>query len=139
MIPPDKLTATLKGTLPGLLGVEFVAVEERRLVARLALRPELLAPNGFLHGATVVGLADTVCGCGAFLTRPEGAESFTTIEFKANFLATARDGELECEAALVHGGRTTQVWDATVRHVETGRVIALFRCTQMLLYPRRKD
>jgi 1,4-dihydroxy-2-naphthoyl-CoA hydrolase len=36
----------------------------------------------------------------------------------------------------VHGGRTTQIWDAEATRAETGKTVALFRCTQMVLYPR---
>ncbi len=122
------------GNLPGLIGIEILEAEEGRLASRLELREELMAPNGYLHAATVVALADTSCGYGTFVSLPEGAEGFTTIELKSNFLGTRRAGAIECEAKLVHGGRTTQVWDATV----TGgaKPLALFRCTQMILYPR---
>jgi 1,4-dihydroxy-2-naphthoyl-CoA hydrolase len=68
--------------------------------------------------------------------RPDGATGFTTIELKSNFLGTALEGVIRCEATLVHGGRTTQVWDATVMSVSTGRTLALFRCTQLMLYPK---
>jgi 1,4-dihydroxy-2-naphthoyl-CoA hydrolase len=64
---------------------------------------------------------------------PAGATGFTTIELKTNFLGTALAGTLLCEAKRVHGGRTTQVWDATVTD-ESGKTLALFRCTQLLLY-----
>jgi 1,4-dihydroxy-2-naphthoyl-CoA hydrolase len=104
-----------------------------RAEARLEIRDELLAPNGYLHAATVVALADTVSGYGCVASLPEGATGFTTIELKANFLGTATEGTLRCEAVLVHGGRTTQVWDATVTH-DAGKRVALFRCTQLLLY-----
>ena len=67
---------------------------------------------------------------------PDGAESFTTIELKTNFLATATSGTLQAVARAAHGGRNTQVWDATVTGVATGRTLALFRCTQMVLYPK---
>lgn len=125
--------------MPGLIGVEILAAEEGRISSRIKLREELLAPNGYLHAATVVTLADTSCGYGCFITLPEGAEGFTTIELKSNFLGTARKGAIECEAKLSHGGRTTQVWDATVTEAGSeagGKTIALFRCTQMILYPR---
>ena len=122
------------GTLPGLIGIEVLEAEEGRLASRLELREELMAPNGYLHAATVVALADTSCGYGTFVNLPEGAEGFTTIELKSNFLGTKRAGTIECEARLVHGGRTTQVWDATV--TGDGRLLSLFRCTQMILYPR---
>src|SRR5919201_1575439 len=56
-----------------------------------------------------------------------------TIELKTNFLGTATEGALRCDARLVHGGSRTQVWDATVRREQDERVIALFRCTQFIL------
>ena len=100
------------------------------------VRPDLLAPNGFLHAATIVALADTACGYGCIAHMPDGAQNFTTIELKANFLSTARDGTLACAARPVHLGNSTQVWDATVSRKGDGRSIALFRCTQMVLWPK---
>ena len=125
-----------QGYLPGLIGIEFRDVARGRVTSRLALRTEHLAPNGYLHAATVVALADTSCGYGTIASLPDGASAFTTIELKSNFLGTALEGAIACEATLVHGGRTTQVWDASVTDEATARVIALFRCTQMLFYPR---
>jgi uncharacterized protein (TIGR00369 family) len=121
--------------LPGLLGIQIDEVEHGRVRMRLPLRSELLAPNGYLHAGTVVALADSSCGYGCIASLPPEATGFTTIELKTNFLATALDGTLACESKLVHGGRTTQVWDATVTD-EAGKTLALFRCTQLLLYPR---
>jgi uncharacterized protein (TIGR00369 family) len=120
--------------LPGLLGIEIDEIEEGRVRMRLPLRQELLAPNGYLHAGTVVTLADSACGYGCIASLPKGAIGFTTIELKTNFLGTALEGTLSCESRLVHGGRTTQVWDATVKD-EAGKTLALFRCTQLLLYP----
>ncbi len=125
-----------KGKLPGLLGIEIVEVEAKQVTARLTLRPEHLAPNGYLHAAAVVALADTACGYGTIANLPEGGTGFTTIELKTNFIGTALEGAIRCNARLVHGGRTTQVWDAEVCDERTGKVMALFRCTQMILYPK---
>ena len=83
--------------------------------------------------SVLVALADTACGYGSILSLPDDATGFTTIELKTNFLGTAVEGMLACESTLVHGGRTTQVWDATVTN-EAGKKLALFRCTQLLLY-----
>ena len=115
-----------------MLGIEFVALGPGHAELRLPLRDELLAPNGYLHAGTVVALADTACGYGCTASLPPGGSGFTTIELKTNFLGTAREGTLECVATLVHGGRTTQVWDATIR--SGGKTIAVFRCTQLVLY-----
>ncbi len=97
-----------------------------------------MAPNGFLHAGSVVALADTTAGYGCVLNLPEGASGFTTIELKSNHLGTARDGTVECVAKPVHLGKTTQVWDAVVSHRESGKTIALFRCTQMVLYAKKE-
>jgi len=123
-----------RGRLPGLLGVEIDEIEEGHVRMHLPLRPELLAPNGYLHAGTVVALADSACGYGCIASLPEGATGFTTIELKTNFLATALEGMLHAESRRVHCGRTTQIWDATVTR-EDGKIVALFRCTQLLLYP----
>jgi uncharacterized protein (TIGR00369 family) len=128
--------ASARDYLPGLLGIEILEIGPGRVASRLAIRPDHLAQNGYLHAATVVALADTACGYGCVASLPEGATGFTTIELKANYLGTVREGAIACEARLAHGGRSTQVWDARVTDEGTGKAIALFRCTQMLLYPR---
>ncbi|MCP2013066.1 uncharacterized protein (TIGR00369 family) [Deinococcus sp. HSC-46F16] len=136
MLPTlDDLNAFGEGRLPGLMGIRFTHAERGLLRSELRVRPELLAPNGFLHAASVIALADTTCGYGTRMLLPEGASNFTTIELKSNHLSTAREGVVTCEARAVHAGRTTQVWDAEVRGPE-GRVMALFRCTQAVLYPK---
>jgi 1,4-dihydroxy-2-naphthoyl-CoA hydrolase len=119
--------------LPALLGIKVVDVGQGFLRAELDVRKALFAPNGFLHAGTVVTLADTACGYGCSAHLPAGAKGFTTIELKSNHLGTAREGAIEVEAKAAHLGRTTHVWDAEVRHKDTGKTIALFRCTQMIL------
>lgn len=121
--------------LPGYLGLNITHIDDTQVRAELPVRRELMAPNGFLHAGSVVTLADTSAGCGCFANLPQGASGFTTIELKSNHLGTARDGTIDCVATIVHRGKTTQVWDAVVTHRESGKTIALFRCTQMLLYP----
>ncbi len=123
-------------SLPGLLGLEFGETKHGLVRGRMVVKPHHMAPNGFLHAASVIALADSACGRGAMVSRPEGAIGFTTIELKTNFLGTAKDGSIEVEARLMHGGRLTQVWDAEVRREGDAKAIALFRCTQMLLYPK---
>jgi 1,4-dihydroxy-2-naphthoyl-CoA hydrolase len=118
--------------LPGLLGIEFDGAEEGIVRAHIDLEQKHFAPNGYVHAAAVVALADTAAGYGCLLTLPEGGTGFTTIELKTNFLRSAREGTITCEARLVHGGRTTQLWDATVSDPD-GRPMALFRCTQLVL------
>jgi 1,4-dihydroxy-2-naphthoyl-CoA hydrolase len=122
--------------LPGHLGIVITGVEGGEVRAEMPVRTEVMAPNGFPHAGSIVTLADTCAGYGCLRSLPEGASGFTTVELKSNHLGTARDGVVLCVAHAVHSGRTTQVWDATVTHRESGKTLALFRCTQMLLYPK---
>lgn len=134
----DRLAAlnlAAREALPGLLGVEVLEADGPTVRATMEVHAGLMAPNGYLHAASVVALADTACGYGCWLGLPEDGPGFTTIELKANFLGTAQEGILVCNATRVHGGRTTEVWDAEVLD-PAGRRIALFRCTQMILQKR---
>jgi len=121
------------GRLPAHLGVVITEVGERQILAALPITSHTMASNGFLHAGSLVTLADTTCGYGCIANLPTGAGGFTTIELKSNHLSTARDGTVDCVATAAHLGKSTQVWDAVITHRETGRTLALFRCTQMIL------
>ena len=124
------------GKLPGHLGIVVTHVDKSAVAAELAINDSLMAPNGFLHAGTVVALADTCAGYGCIVNLPPGASGFTTIELKSNHLGTALEGTIICNAKPVHLGKTTQVWDAVVSHKKSGKTIALFRCTQLILYAK---
>ena len=135
MLTPDHFNQRGADHLPGYLGIVITHVGKLEVRSELPVRRELMAPNGFLHAGTVLTLADTTCGFGCLANLPEGATNFTTVELKSNFLRTATEGAIRCVGTLVHGGRTTQVWDATVFNPQQ-QPMALFRCTQMILYSK---
>lgn len=122
--------------LPGFLGLEMVELKEGSLKSRMPVQKIHFAPNNFLHAASIVALADTTCGYATVAHLPKGASSFTTIELKSNHLGTVKDGSIACHATAQHLGRNTQVWDAVVVAEGSGKKIALFRCTQMILWPK---
>jgi 1,4-dihydroxy-2-naphthoyl-CoA hydrolase len=133
---PESFNSRGAGHLPGLVGLTILSVRPEGLESRVEVRRELMAPNGFLHAASVIALADTSCGYACAANLPQGASGFTTIELKANFLGTTREGAIFCRATPAHLGRTTQVWDAVVIIEGTSKKIAMFRCTQMVLWPK---
>ena len=122
------------GKLPGHLGIVITHADGPEIRAEIAIAERHMAPNGYLHAGTVVTLADTCAGYGCVVNLPPGATGFTTIELKSNHLGTAKEGTIVGTAKPVHLGKTTQVWDTIVTHRESGKTIALFRCTQMILY-----
>jgi 1,4-dihydroxy-2-naphthoyl-CoA hydrolase len=133
MITSDDFNRGGAAHLPGLLGIEITEVSAAGVRARMPVRPALMAPNGYLHAGAVVSLADTCAGYGCVVNLPAGAVGFTTIELKSNHLGTVKEGAVQCVATPVHLGKTTQVWDSVVTDCLTGKVLALFRCTQMVL------
>jgi 1,4-dihydroxy-2-naphthoyl-CoA hydrolase len=136
MVTVDSLNKIGVGKLPGHLGIIITHVDPSETRAELPISPTLMAPNGYLHAGTVVTLADTCAGYGCLASLPPGATGFTTLELKSNHLGTALEGTIAVVAKPVHLGRTTQVWDAVVSHKESGKTLALFRCTQMILYAK---
>lgn len=136
MNTPDDFNRFGQRHLPELLGIVVTRSDPQAMRGELLVRQELMAPNGFLHAGSLVTLADTLAGYGCVRNLPDGATGFTTVELKSNHLGTVREGTVVCDARPVHLGRTTQVWDATVTTADGSRTLALFRCTQMLLYPK---
>jgi len=139
-MPEQDVVAALdlmaKDYLPGFMGIRFIAAGDGWLEAELPVKKHLMAPNGYLHAGTVVTLADSCCGIGCARALPDGAQGFTTIELKSNFLGTTRDGVISCRAEAKHLGRSTQLWSAEVKNKATGKTIAAFSCTQMVLWPK---
>jgi 1,4-dihydroxy-2-naphthoyl-CoA hydrolase len=135
---PERFNRAGVGKLPGHLGIVITHTSDTQVIGEARVTQMLMAPNGFLHAGSVVTLADTCAGYGCIVNLPVEASGFTTIELKSNHVGTALDGTIVGVATPVHRGKTTQVWDTMVTHKETGKTIALFRCTQMILYTKRK-
>ena len=125
-----------KDKVPGMFGLEVTKADETGCEGRLTVTEPLIAGTGFLFAPVIVGMADMLCAFGMGPGMPEGA-SFTTVELKTNFLSSAKVGEVvHGRATPAHLGRTTQVWDCVVTNETTGRTMALFRNTQLILLPR---
>jgi 1,4-dihydroxy-2-naphthoyl-CoA hydrolase len=132
---PDAFHRRQIGKLPDLLGIRVESIADGAITLSMAIESKHIAPNGYLHAASVIALADTASGYGCIAHLPEGASGFTTIELKSNFVGTVLEGTITARASLLHGGRSTQLWDAVVTNDE-GKTIAFFRCTQMVLWPK---
>lgn len=123
-----------QGHFPADIGITILEVSEGKLIASLPITKRLFAPNGFLHAGSIVTFADTLAGYSTVAHLPERAKSFTTLELKSNFLGAAREGTLIAESRSEHRGKTTQVWSVEVKAKELNKKIAVFSCTQLILY-----
>jgi uncharacterized protein (TIGR00369 family) len=123
--------------LLNLLGIMIDEEDLDQLTGRFTVTHDLIAGTGYLWAPVVITLADALCAIGVSRNWPANATSFTTVESKANFTSSAREGEMVTGTATpLHLGGTTQVWDALISNDTTGRKMAAYRCTQLILYPR---
>lgn len=120
---------------PGLMGVAIEEVTPEKVVASMLVRPDLCTTGGVCHGGALMAFADTVGAVGTVANLPPGART-TTIESKTNFMGAARvDTRIAAESVPLHRGRTTQVWQTTIRS-EDGKLVAVVTQTQMVLAAR---
>lgn len=133
-LTPDYFNNLSEGHFPGLLGIKVTHIEKGKMVGEMEIKKDLFAPNGFIHAGSIVTLGDSLAGYACVAHLPENGKSFTTLEVKSNFVRGIKEGKMKCEATAEHLGRTTQVWRAVVSDAKTGKTIAVFSCTQLILY-----
>jgi len=123
-----------QGHFPAELGIVVTNIEERKMYGEMEVKKKFFAPNGFIHAGSLVTFADSIAGYATVAHLPENAKMFTTLELKSNFLKTVKEGTLICECVAEHLGKSTQVWQATLTEKVSGKKLALFSCTQLILY-----
>ena len=123
-----------KGHFPGLLGIKITSVEEGKMYGEMEVKKDFFAPNGFLLAGSILTFADSVAGYSSFAHLPENGKSFTTLEVKSNFVGAIREGVMVCKCTAEHLGKTTQVWRAIVSDKKSNKQVAIFSCTQLILY-----
>lgn len=128
----EQLQKLIRDLFPGLMGVEIGEVAQDRIVAGMLVRPDLCTTGGVCHGGALMAFADTVGAIGTVMNLPAGART-TTIESKTNFMGPAPvNTRVTAESTPLHRGRTTQVWQTSIRS-EAGKLVAVVTQTQMVL------
>ena len=126
------LQQLLDPLFPGLMGLELRSLADDRVVAELPVRPELCTTGGVLHGGAIMAFADTLGAVGTFLNLPVGKRT-TTTDSSTKFIGAARvDTTVSGESVALHRGRTTMVWQTTVRTAE-GKLCAVVTQTQLVM------
>ena len=122
----------LDPVFPGLMGVRLLTLEPDRVVAELHVRPDLCTTGGVLHGGAYMAFADTLGAIGTVINMPQGKRT-TTTDSSTKFIGSARvDTKVTGESIALHRGRTTMVWQTTVRSAE-GKLCAVVTQTQLIL------
>jgi uncharacterized protein (TIGR00369 family) len=128
----DDLQRLFRPLFPGLMGMRLSEAGAERVVAELPVRPDLCTTGGILHGGASMAFADTLGAVGTFLNLPEG-KGTTTTDSSTKFIGAAKVGTIVVgECVALHRGRTTMVWQTSIRTAE-GRLCAVVTQTQLVL------
>jgi uncharacterized protein (TIGR00369 family) len=131
----EQIQKVIEPLFPGLMGIEIEAMTPEKVVAAMLVRANLCTTGSVCHGGALMAFADTVGAVGTVANLPPGART-TTIESKTNFMGAAPVGtRITAESVPLHRGRTTQVWQTTIR-AEDGKLVAVVTQTQMVLPAR---
>ncbi|MFT3820305.1 MAG: PaaI family thioesterase [Rubrivivax sp.] len=132
MIDVERLQQLLQPLFPGLMGVRLTALAPERVAAEMAVRPDLCTAGGILHGGAYMAFADTLGAVGTLINLGEGQRT-TTTDSSTKFIAGAKAGTVVTgEAVALHRGRSTQVWQTTIRNAD-GKLCAVVTQTQLIL------
>ncbi|HET7835961.1 PaaI family thioesterase [Variovorax sp. J31P179] len=128
----EQIQQILEPLFPGLMGVRLVTLEPERVVAELTVRADLCTAGGILHGGAYMAFADTLGAVGTIINLPQGKRT-TTTDSSTKFIGGARvDTTVVGESLALHRGRTTMVWQTTIRSAE-GKLCAVVTQTQLVL------
>ena len=131
----EKMQARLAQMFPGLMGVRLTAMAPDRVAAEMLVRPDLCTAGGILHGGAYMAFADTLGAVGTVLNLGEG-QGTTTTDSSTKFIAGAKVGSVvTAESAALHRGRTTHVWQTSIRNAD-GKLCAVVTQTQLVLAGR---
>lgn len=132
MISVESVQQVLQPLFPGLMGVKLTECAPERVVAELVVRPDLCTAGGILHGGAHMAFADTLGAVGTVLNLPQGKRT-TTTDSSTKFVGAARvNTTVVAECIALHRGRTTMVWQTTIKSAE-GKLCAIVTQTQLVL------
>ena len=128
----DQLQKLLQPLFPGLLGVQLTEATPERVVATMLVRPDLCTAGGILHGGAHMAFADTLGAVGTVLNLPAGKRTTTTDSSTKFIGGAAVDTTVTGESIALHRGRTTMVWQTSIRNAQ-GKLCSVITQTQLVL------
>lgn len=132
MLTIESIQQLLEPLFPGLMGARIVELSPERVVAELLVRPDLCTTGGVLHGGAYMAFADTLGAVGTILNMPQGKRTTTTDSSTKFIRAAPVNTTVTGECTALHRGRTTMVWQTSIRSAE-GKLCAVVTQTQLIL------
>ena len=130
-VGPVPARQVLMSGMPRALGVRPVSITKKRVVAEMRVKPIHINRSGRVNGGALMAFADVMGAAGTVANLPAGYRT-GTLESKTNFFRTGERPVLRAVSVPLHIGRTTMVWQTTIRNPDGG-VVAIVTQTQIVI------
>jgi uncharacterized protein (TIGR00369 family) len=115
-------------------GARLLRVEPGLCEVALPYSDKVTQQQGGFHGGAMGALADIAAGYAGLTVAPAGME-VTTVEYKINFLAAFKGGELRAVGRVLKGGKRLIITVADVKHVAVDGKVTDCAVMQQTLMP----
>ncbi|KOR14074.1 thioesterase [Staphylococcus carnosus] len=113
------------------LEIEILEVKEGYTKIKMPVSDKVKQPFGYLHGGATMALGETACSVGAAHMVDTNKIIPVGLEMNTNHIRSATEGNVFAIAELIHGGRTTQVWNINIID-DNDKLISVMRGTMLL-------
>lgn len=137
-ITPEKINEMFRGSnMPVELGIEFTAVGDDFIEAKMPVGPKTHQPFGILHGGASCVLAETLGSVASLLVVGYGEKQCLGIEINANHLKAVRSGNVIGRVTPISLGGTLHVWEIRIRD-EQENPVCVSRLTVLIREMKRE-
>lgn len=131
-ITVEQLNKMNKNTMMEHLDLEFTAIGEDFISAKMPVDHRHHQPYGLLHGGASVVMAETLGSVAAHCTFKDQNKYAVGLEINANHLKSVKSGYVYGTTKPIHVGRSTQVWEIKITN-EQDQLVCVSRITMAII------
>jgi len=126
-----------KNTLMETLDIEYIAIGNDFLTAKMPVNSKVHQPYGQLHGGATAALAESVGSAASNFFIDNKTQFINGIQLSINHIKSKREGMVFATARNLHKGRTTHLWEVRIVD-EEDHLISIAKMTNIVLNSIKK-
>lgn len=128
----EQLNKLSSNTMAERIGIEFTAIGDDYMEAKMPVDERTQQPFGMLHGGASVALAETMGSVAATCCVDTTRQFCVGLDINANHIRSVRSGYVKGITKPLHIGKKTQVWEIRILN-EKDELICISRITMAVL------
>lgn len=128
----EALNKLSKNTMAEQIGIEFTAIGDDFMEARMPVDARTHQPFGLLHGGASVALAETLGSVAAHCCVDATKQFCVGLDINANHVRGVKEGFVTGITKPIHIGKKTQVWEIRILN-QKGELVCISRITMAVL------